>query len=113
MGNHAFWGMTPCRLVTTCQSTRRHAPPKTRLFINEVVKASHLAITRMKTMQYLGQLDTTIIIRSVIIGATGIVTISLRKNLEAVPGNYSRDSLKKTAKLGTSHIIRKVMQCEA
>jgi len=49
----------------------------------------------------------------VITGATGIVTSSLRKNLEAVPGKYSIDSLQKTAILGTSHIIRKVLQCEA
>ena len=46
------------------------------------------------------------------IEATGIVTRSLRKNLEAVPGNHSIDSLQKTAILGTSHIIRKVLQCE-
>jgi len=44
-----------------------------------------------------------------IIGATGIVTRSLRKNLEAVPGKHSIDSLEKTAILGTSHIIRKVL----
>jgi hypothetical protein len=42
-------------------------------------------------------------------GATGIVTKSLRKNLEA---RHSIDSLQKTAILGTSHIIRKVPQCE-
>ena len=46
------------------------------------------------------------------IGATGIVTRSLRKNLEAVPGKHSTDSLQKTAILGTSHIIRKVLQKE-
>jgi hypothetical protein len=34
-------------------------------------------------------------------------------NLEAVPGKHSIDSLQKTAILGTSHIIRKVLQCEA
>jgi len=44
---------------------------------------------------------------------TGIVTRSLRKNLEAVPGRHSIDSLKETAILGTSHIIRKVLHCEA
>ena len=44
----------------------------------------------------------------VITGATGIVTRSLRKILEAVPGKHSIDSLQKTAVLGTSHIIRKV-----
>ena len=49
----------------------------------------------------------------VIIGATGIVTRSLTKNLEAVPGKHSIDSLQKTATLGTSHIIGKVLQCEA
>ena len=32
----------------------------------------------------------------VIIGATGIVTRNLRKNLEAVPGKHSIDSLQKT-----------------
>jgi len=30
---------------------------------------------------------------AVIIGATGLVTRSLRKNLEAVPGKHSIDSL--------------------
>jgi hypothetical protein len=45
----------------------------------------------------------------VITGATGIVTRSLRKNLEAVPGKHSIDSLQKTAILGTSYIIRKVL----
>jgi len=49
----------------------------------------------------------------VIIGATRIVTRSLKKNLETVPGNHSIDSLQKTAILGTSHIIWKVLQCEA
>jgi hypothetical protein len=46
-------------------------------------------------------------------GATGIVTRSLMKNLEAIPGQHATDSLQKTAVLGTSHIIRKVLQCEA
>ena len=54
-----------------------------------------------------------IIIKTVIIGATGIVTRSLRKNLETVPGKHSIDSLQKTVILGTSHIIRKVLQCKA
>jgi len=49
----------------------------------------------------------------VIIGATGIVTRILRKNLETVPGKYSIDSLQKTAILGKSHIIRKVLQRKA
>jgi len=45
----------------------------------------------------------------VIIGATGIATRSLRKNLEAVLGKHLIDSPQKTAILGTSHIIRKLM----
>jgi hypothetical protein len=57
------------------------------------------------------ELKCTII--PVIIGATGIATKSLRKNLEAVPGKHSIDLLQKTAILGTSHIIRKALQCEA
>ena len=56
-------------------------------------------------IQRMWNLKCTII--PVIIGATGIVTRSLRKNLEAVPGKHSIDSLQKTAILGTSHTIRK------
>jgi len=41
------------------------------------------------------------------------ITTNIKKNLEAVPGKHSIDSLQKTAILGTSHIIRKVLQCEA
>jgi hypothetical protein len=49
----------------------------------------------------------------VIIEATGIVTKCLRKNLEAIPGKHSLDSLEKTVILGASHIIQKALQCEA
>jgi len=62
-------------------------------------------------VQQMWNLKCTII--PVIIGATGIVTRSLRKDLEAVPGRHSIDSLQKTAILGTSHVIRKVLLCEA
>ena len=68
-------------------------------------KSLCIEIQRMWNLKY------TII--PVIIGATGIETRSLRKNLEAVPGKPSIDSLQKTAILGTSHIIWKVLQCEA
>ena len=37
---------------------------------------------------------------------------TLKKNLKAIPGIHSIDSLQSTAILGTSHIIRKVLQCE-
>ena len=63
-----------------------------------------------KEIQRMWNLKCTIV--PVIIGATGIVTRSLRKNLETIPGRHSTDSLQKTAILGTSHIIRKVLQCE-
>ena len=62
-------------------------------------------------IQRIWNLKCTIV--SVIIRATGIVTRSVRKNLETVPGKHSIDSLHKTAILGTSHIIQKVLQCEA
>jgi hypothetical protein len=38
---------------------------------------------------------------TVIIGATGIVSRSLQKYLETIPGQQSIDSLQKTAILGT------------
>jgi len=46
-------------------------------------------------------------------GATKIETKGLGKNLEAIPGKHSIDSLQKTAILGTSHVIRKVLQSES
>jgi hypothetical protein len=48
----------------------------------------------------------------VLIGATGIVTKGLKKNLETMPKTHSIDPLQKTAIIGTSHIIRKVLQSE-
>jgi hypothetical protein len=60
--------------------------------------------------QRMWNLKCTII--PVIIGATGRVSKSLTKNLEATPEKHPIDSLQKTAVLGTSHIIRKVLQCE-
>ena len=38
---------------------------------------------------------------------------TLKEKFGTVPGKHSIDSLQKTAVLGTSHIIRKVLQCEA
>jgi hypothetical protein len=46
-----------------------------------------------------------------VIRATGMVKESFRKNLEAIPGKHSTDSLQQTAVLGTAHIIRKVLRC--
>jgi hypothetical protein len=61
-------------------------------------------------IQRMWNLKCTII--PVVIGANGTVTKGLRKNLEAIPGKHSIDSLQKTAILGTSNIIRKVLQRE-
>jgi len=62
-------------------------------------------------IQRMWNLKCTII--PVIDGATGIVTRNLKKNLEAITEKHSIDSLQKTTIFGTSHIIRKVLQCEA
>jgi len=48
----------------------------------------------------------------VMTGATGIITKSLKKNSETVPGKYSIVSLQQTAKLRTPHVIRKVLKSE-
>jgi hypothetical protein len=53
------------------------------------------------------------VVTPAIIGPIGIVTKVLKKILEAIPGKYSIDSLQNAAVLGTSHIIREVLQCEA
>jgi hypothetical protein len=45
-------------------------------------------------------------------GANDVVTKGLRKYLEATSGKHSTDLLQKTATLGTSHIIRKVLHSE-
>jgi hypothetical protein len=49
----------------------------------------------------------------VVIGATRIVTEVLKKNLEAIQGKHSVDSLPETAVLGTSHIIWTVLHSES
>ena len=67
----------------------------------------------VKTQEIMRMWNLKCMIVPVIIGAAGIVTRSLRKNLETILGKHSIDSLQKTAILGTSHIIRKVLQCEA
>jgi hypothetical protein len=46
----------------------------------------------------------------VIIGATGTVTRGLEKYLGTIPEKHSIDSLQKTSVLGTSHIVRNVLQ---
>jgi hypothetical protein len=75
--------------------------------VEKMLKYKSLSIE----IQRMWNLKCTII--AVIIGATGIIKRSFWKNLEDIRRKYSTDSLQKTAILGTSHVIRKVLQCEA
>jgi hypothetical protein len=45
----------------------------------------------------------------VIIGVTGTISKSFRKFVSTIPGNHDVRQLKKTAILGTAHILRKVL----
>jgi len=45
----------------------------------------------------------------VIIGATGTISKSFRKYISNIPGNHEVKKLQKTAILGTTHILRKVL----
>jgi len=45
----------------------------------------------------------------VIIGATGTISMSLRKYVSNIPGKHEVKELQKTAILGTAHIFRKVL----
>jgi hypothetical protein len=71
---------------------------------NKSIKNQSIEIQRMWNMKCF--------VIPVITGATGIVSKSLQKYLVTIPGQHSIDSLQKTAILGTSHIIRKVLQAE-
>jgi 5,10-methylenetetrahydrofolate reductase len=45
----------------------------------------------------------------VILGITGIISKSLRQYLSNIPGKHDIKELQKTAILGTTHILRKVL----
>jgi hypothetical protein len=57
--------------------------------------------------------NTKRVIIPVISGANGIVTKGLRKKYRSDTRKTFSRFITKTAVLGTSHIIRKVLQCEA
>jgi hypothetical protein len=44
--------------------------------------------------------------------AIEIVKSNFKKNLKVIPGKYSKHLFQKTAILGISHLIRKVLQAE-
>jgi hypothetical protein len=48
-------------------------------------------------------------VMSVIIGATGTILKSFRKDVSNIPGKHEVKELQKTAILGTAHILRKVL----
>ena len=50
-----------------------------------------------------------IIIIIIIIGATGTISKLFRKYVSDIPGNHDVKELQKTAILGTTHILRKVL----
>ena len=45
----------------------------------------------------------------VIVGATGTISKSFRKYIRNIPGNHEVKEQQKTAMLGTTHILRKVL----
>jgi hypothetical protein len=92
-----------CTLIDVAMPADRNAVQKG---VEKKLKYRSLCIE----IQRMWDLKCTII--PVITGASGRVMRSLRKHLEAIPGKRSIDSLQKTAILGTSHIIRKVLQSE-
>ena len=58
----------------------------------------------MQELMYIRMWNMKCVILPVINGATGLVTKGLKKELEAIPGDHTIDSLQKTAVLGTAHI---------
>jgi hypothetical protein len=58
-------------------------------------------------MQRMWNVKTKVI--PVIIGATGTISKSFRKYVSNIPRNDEFKELQKTAKLGTAHILRKVL----
>jgi len=45
----------------------------------------------------------------VITGATGTISVSLRKYVNIIPGKHEVKELQKTAILGTAHLLRNVL----
>lgn len=45
----------------------------------------------------------------VVVGALGVVSKELKKNISKIPGNINTDELQKITLLGTSHILRKTL----
>jgi hypothetical protein len=75
----------------------------TIIIINKILKYKDLTIE----IQRMWKVKTRVI--PVIIGVTGTISKSLRKYISNIPGNHEVKDLKKTAILGTVHILQKVL----
>jgi hypothetical protein len=99
----------------------KHKKDKTCLLINVAIPADKNVIQKEveKKLKYKNlsieiqrMWNMKCFVIPVIFWATRIVSKSLQKYLETIPGQHSIDSLQKTAILRTSHMIRKVLQAE-
>jgi hypothetical protein len=69
----------------------------------KILKYKHLTIE----IQRMWNVRTRVI--PLIIGVTGTISKSFRKYMSTIPENHEVRELKKTAILGTAHILRKVL----
>jgi hypothetical protein len=92
--------ITTCMLIDVAISGDRNVIKKEA---EKILKYKDLTIE----IQRMWNVKTKVI--SVIIGATGTISKSFRKYVNNVPGNHEIKELRKTAILGTAHILRKVL----
>jgi hypothetical protein len=64
-------------------------------------------LTIVRVIQRMWNVKTRVI--PVIIGVTGTISKSFRKDEHTIPGHPDVKNLQKTAMLGTAHILRKVL----
>jgi len=69
----------------------------------KILKYKYLTIEIQRTW------NVKIKVIPIIIGATGTISKSFRKNVSNIPGNHEVKELQKTTILGTAHILRKVL----
>jgi hypothetical protein len=72
-----------------------------------VIKKEAEKILKYKEIQRMWNVKTEV--TPVIIGATGTISKTFRKNLSSIPGKHNIKELQKTAILGTAHTLRKVL----
>ena len=89
-----------CMLIDVAISRDRNVIKKEA---EKILKYKNLTIE----IQCMWKVKTRVI--PVIIGATGTISKSFRKYISNIPGNHEVKELRKTAILGTAHILRKVL----